>query len=223
MAAPGLRIIAGQWRSRRIAAPPPECTRPMPDRVKEAIFDVLGSWLATPGELPPLQVLDLFAGSGSLGLEAVSRGAAACLFVEQHARAVAVLRANLLALGTGPSMRIEVRDAWTCSVSRLRSSHSGFGLVFVDPPYADARDTARDGRVPRLLDRLMTGDLLAPEVIAVLHHERAVRFEPVPGSVWVPTRRREYGHTAITYVTRTAVDPPQPGGPPDGQDEQEGG
>ncbi|MCH7814456.1 MAG: RsmD family RNA methyltransferase [Planctomycetes bacterium] len=78
-----MRIIAGRWRSRRIAAPPSRTTRPFPDRIKEAVFDILGARWGSPGTVPPLWVADLFAGSGSLGLEAVSRGARGCVFVER--------------------------------------------------------------------------------------------------------------------------------------------
>ena len=210
MAAAGLRIVGGRWGSRRIAAPPLGITRPMPDRIKEAVFDVLGSWLGTPGRLPPLEVLDLFAGSGSLGLEAVSRGAAGCVFVERHAQAVGVLRDNLGALQAEPGLRVEVADVWACPAARLRHNRSPFGLVFLDPPYRDARDSAPAGRVCGLLNRIMMGGLLAEEVVVVLHHERTVRYEPSPGAAWVVARRREYGTTAISYLTR-GDSPPGPG------------
>ncbi len=202
MATVGLRVIGGCWRSRRLAAPPAGLTRPMSDRVKEAVFDVLGSRLRTPGYLPPVQVLDLFAGSGALGIEAVSRGALGCVFVERDARVVRVLRENLDILEAEPVLHIEIADAWSCPLAGLRRDRPAFGLVFVDPPYRDARDTRPGGQVPALLDRITRGDLLSDEVVIVLHHERSVRYQPVKAGSWTVADRREYGSTAISLVIR---------------------
>ena len=114
-----MRIIAGRWRSRPLLHPSGEQTRPMPDRVKEAVFDILGSLLAAPGLLPPVPVADIFAGSGALGLEAMSRGASVCYFFERHPRALAALRANVQALDVGADARIMPVDAWK---ERLRDN-----------------------------------------------------------------------------------------------------
>lgn len=210
MARGGLRIIGGQWRSRRITAPPLLNTRPMPDRVREAIFDMLGSWFGMPGYLPPIQVLDLFAGSGAMGLEAVSRGAAGCVFVERHVGAVRVLNANLAALQADPGLYVVGADAWACPINRLRPKGQTIGLVFVDPPYRDARDTTPAGKVSGLLERIMGADLLSDDVVIVLHHERSVDYEPVAGRPWAVARRREYGSTAISFVIRPGLPEPPP-------------
>jgi 16S rRNA (guanine966-N2)-methyltransferase len=182
----------------------------MPDRVREAIFDVLGSWCGTLGRIPPVQVLDLFAGSGAMGLEAVSRGAAGCLFVERAQGAVRVLQSNLDNLQADLSLRVVAADVWTCPIERMRPGRQAAGLVFVDPPYRDARNTAPNGKVARLLDRIMRADLLSDDVVAVLHHERAVGYTPVAGRSWTLADRREYGQTAISFVTRPTPEDPAP-------------
>ena len=123
-----LRVVAGRHRGRRLHAPPGRDTRPTSDRVREALFSILGP--AVEGA----RVLDLFAGSGALGIEALSRGAASVTFVESDRRAAAVVRDNLEALGE--DAEIAARDA----LAWLRSPPAGasFGLVLLDPPYDSA-------------------------------------------------------------------------------------
>src|SRR3989304_6946937 len=101
-----MRIIGGQWRSRRLLRPETDSTRPMPDRVKQAIFDMLGSRYDDPGALPPLLVADVFAGGGSMGLEALSRGAAFCSFFERDRQALEALCSNIESLGAGQESRV---------------------------------------------------------------------------------------------------------------------
>ena len=188
----------------------------MTDRVKGAIFDILGSRLGSPGLLPALRVLDLFAGAGSLGLESVSRGAGGCVFVERDARAVRVLRRNLGALDAGQSLRLVTADAWTCSVGGLVDDGELFGLVFVDPPYVESRDVEPAGKVPRLLRRLAGSGALAPEAEIVVHHERRVSLTAEPSDGWTVADRREYGTTAISFVvlaSATSGQPPDAGLP----------
>ena len=121
-----MRIVAGEWGGRRIQAPPGQGTRPTTDRVREA-------WMSTVAPyLPGARVLDLFAGSGALGLEALSRGAVAATFVEQDPRAVAVLRDNVRALGAEDAARVVRADA----VKYARGLGAGaFDVAFADPPY----------------------------------------------------------------------------------------
>ncbi len=121
-----IRIIAGQWRSRRIAAPPGQGTRPTADRVRETLFAMLGSRL---GSLEGLAVLDLFAGSGALALEALSRGAAEALLVERDAAAAGIAEANIEALGAPAAVR-------RLDATRLPPAPRPFDLVLLDPPYA---------------------------------------------------------------------------------------
>lgn len=200
MAASQLRVIAGRWRSRRLSAPPARTTRPMPDRVKEAVFDVLGTRLDCPGRLPEIRVLDLFAGSGSMGIEALSRGATECVFVERSAPALGVLRDNLVRLEAKSCSRVVVADAWRCPADRMRPEGGPATIIFVDPPYRDARDTSPSGKVSRLLERVCGPDILAPDGWIVLHHERSVRFETQPELSWRVSSRREYGTTAISFI-----------------------
>ncbi|MCH7873340.1 MAG: RsmD family RNA methyltransferase, partial [Planctomycetes bacterium] len=140
-----MRIIAGKWRSRQLKRPDTAATRPMPDRIKEAIFNSLGARYGSPGALPALRVADLFAGSGSLGLEALSRGAASCCFVEDNVDALAALRLNVEALGAKSSASIAVRDAWAYGASA--AGREPFDLIFLDPPYRETEDSSDDGRV----------------------------------------------------------------------------
>ena len=122
-----MRIVAGEWRGRSIAAPKGETTRPTADRTRETLFNMLASRL---GDFDGLSVADLFAGSGALGLEALSRGAASCLFVEEDKRAVDAIRANIAKLGAG--QRSVVQQA---SVLRLGPAKEPHDLIMLDPPY----------------------------------------------------------------------------------------
>jgi 16S rRNA (guanine966-N2)-methyltransferase len=124
-----LRIIAGQWRGRKLVAPEGDTTRPTADRTRETLFSMLQSRL---GSFEGLAVADLFAGSGALGLEALSRGSASCLFVEQDPAAVRAIRANLAALRAQAQAQGDVRAS---SVLSLGAARAALDLVFLDPPY----------------------------------------------------------------------------------------
>ena len=122
-----MRIIAGEWKRRQLRAPEGDTTRPTADRVRETLFSMLVSRL---GDFDGLKVADLFAGSGALGLEALSRGAASCLFVEQDAAAIRALRANIAAVRA--QERCDVRAG---SVMALGPARAPLDLVLMDPPY----------------------------------------------------------------------------------------
>ncbi len=127
-----MRVIAGVARGRRLKGPPGRITRPMTDRMRESIFSAIAS------ELPGAKVLDLYAGTGSLGLEALSRGSSSAVFVERDRRALQVLRANLEAVGLGGIVVASDVDRFleTHAGRRVKGVHpSLFDLVFVDPPY----------------------------------------------------------------------------------------
>src|SRR3954467_1254264 len=125
-----MRIVGGRLRGRALAAPKSQAIRPTADRLRESLFNILIHAYGDP--VTGARVLDLFAGTGALGLEAVSRGAAFVLFVDDGAEARALLRANVEALGLGGTTRIFRRDA-----PRLGAAHpvEPFALVFLDPPY----------------------------------------------------------------------------------------
>ncbi|HET9810511.1 MAG TPA: 16S rRNA (guanine(966)-N(2))-methyltransferase RsmD [Sphingomicrobium sp.] len=127
-----MRIIAGEWRGRKLATPAGAATRPTGDRVRETLFSMLASRL---GSFEGLQVADLYAGSGALGLEALSRGAAFATFVEQAPAAIAAIRTNIAALQAGDRSRLLAH-----SVEKLPIGDS-FDLLFADPPYAPGSGT----------------------------------------------------------------------------------
>ena len=128
-----MRIIAGEWRGRQIEAPPGTATRPTGDRVRETLFSMLASRL---GSFEDLRVADLFAGSGALGFEALSRGAASAAFVESDAGAAAAIRRNAEKLGAGERVRVIAGSALALPRSEP------FDLIFADPPYATGSGTA---------------------------------------------------------------------------------
>lgn len=143
-----MRIIAGQWRGRKLVAPKGDATRPTADRTRETLFSMLVSRL---GDFEGLQVADLFAGSGALGLEALSRGAATCLLVEQDRTALDAIKANIAALGAHDQTRIEAG-----SVMALRAATAPFDLVLADPPY-------HSGAGEVALDRLLRLGWIGPQ------------------------------------------------------------
>ena len=130
-----MRIVAGLYGGRRLTAPPGSETRPTSDRVREALFSVLGA------SVQDARVLDLYAGSGALGLEALSRGARSAVFVDRSRKAITAIRANLDALGVDAEVRpIEARAALRAASAR----HEAYDLVFLDPPYRRAAELGRE-------------------------------------------------------------------------------
>lgn len=128
-----MRIIAGEWRGRTIEAPPGATTRPTADRARETLFSMLSSRL---GSFEDLNVADLYAGSGALGLEALSRGAAGATFVESDSRAIAAIRRNVERLGASDRVQIIARSALSLPKS------PPFDLIFADPPYVQGSGSA---------------------------------------------------------------------------------
>jgi 16S rRNA (guanine966-N2)-methyltransferase len=141
-----VRIVAGEYRGRRLTTPPGLDTRPTSDRVREALFSILG-------DIEGLRVLDLFAGSGSLGIEALSRGAAGAVFVENDRRAADAIQANLDAIGA-----TEARVVRADALAWLRRAADRYDLVFLDPPYSSARNLA--GKLSELLPAVLAEDAL---------------------------------------------------------------
>lgn len=177
-----MRIVAGSRRGHRISAPKGVVTRPTGDRVREAVFSIVGS-------VEGAAVLDLFAGSGAMGLEALSRGAASCVFVERDREAARVIRANLEKLRlTGAA--IVTRDA-ASALREERDRGRRYDLVLVDPPYDEWEVHART--LAALLPEVLSDDGLA--VV-----ETSDRVEPELPLALVTTRR--YGSARITVFSR---------------------
>ena len=183
------RIVAGTAGGRRLKVPP-KGTRPTSERVREALFNAL----ETAGELDGAHVLDLYAGSGALGLEALSRGAADALFVESDRRAVDVLRGNVAAVGLGGTVRAGQVEAVVAALAPRP-----YDLVLADPPYAV--DSAALGKV---LAALAAGGWLGSPSLVVI--ERAARDgEPDWPPGFEPTRVKKYGDTAVHWAEYPAV------------------
>jgi 16S rRNA (guanine966-N2)-methyltransferase len=181
-----MRVIGGRSRGRRLPSPLPSLVRPTSDRVREAVFDILGSMGGVEGQ----RVADLFCGSGALGIEAASRGAASVTFVDRDAGALAAARANLDAVGLG-----DVRAAFRRGVlPGWLAGEQPFDLVLCDPPYAYAEWEP------------LLGSLRA--TVAVLESSGPV---DVPEG-WVVARTRRYGGTLVTVLRQTPVRSRPPAG-----------
>jgi 16S rRNA (guanine966-N2)-methyltransferase len=183
-----LRLTGGQLGGRRLRAPR-SGVRPTSDRVRESLF-------ARLGDLEGAAVLDLFAGTGALGFEALSRGAAALVCVERSRGTLAVLRANVVSLGVDSSTRVMAGDA-IAAVRRLGRAGEQFDLVLVDPPYASE---AAGG----VLEALVEAGVLAPGAVVVLERSRSHSLPVVAGLGQLDERR--YGDTLITRFTLASPD-----------------
>ena len=179
-----MRIVAGKFRGRPLAAPGDERTRPTSDRVRESIFNILEHGLGD-FSFAGVRVLDLFAGTGALGLEALSRGAAFCLFVEEDAAARGAIRRNIEALGVGGVTKVFRRDA---SALGPAGNRGGFGLVFLDPPYE--REL-----VPAALASAAAGGWLARGAVAVIEENRRAGIVLPPG--FTALQQRIWGDTQV--------------------------
>jgi 16S rRNA (guanine966-N2)-methyltransferase len=174
-----MRVIAGALGGRRLTAPRGRVTRPTSERVREALFSQLG-------DVSGARVLDLFAGAGTLGIEAISRGAARALFVERDPRAVRALRENLASLGIGAEVA-EVRRADVLAALRAASGSSEtYDLVFIDPPYSRASDLGDELSV-------LLPSLLEPDARVVVESDRRAPLELQAHL----ERERTYGDTSI--------------------------
>jgi 16S rRNA (guanine966-N2)-methyltransferase len=177
-----MRIVAGTFRGRPLVAPKGHSTRPTADRARQALFNVLAHAAWSPG-VEGARVLDLFAGSGALGLEAISEGAEFCLFVERDEAALRAIRGNVAALGVGDVTRIDRRDAATLGPC----AGEPFDLAFLDPPYGQ-------GLAEAALARLAEGGWLAPDALVVVERGEdepqtvPPGFEALDSRVWGAAR-----------------------------------
>ena len=186
----GMRVIAGSAKGRHLAAPHGSLVRPTADRVKEALFSILGSRV----DLSGATLLDLFAGSGALGIEALSRGAAAVTFVEQDHTARGVLRANLERCGFLARVEI-VGQAVQAALARLAGQGARFEGVLMDPPYSK-------GLADRTLGLLATGVLVQPGGWVAVEHHSDDRLGDAYGDLRLTTTKR-YGKTVVSLYLST--------------------
>jgi 16S rRNA (guanine(966)-N(2))-methyltransferase RsmD len=181
-----MRIIAGSYRSRTLEAPAGLATRPTSDRLRETLFNVLAPRIENAA------FLDLYAGSGAVGIEALSRGAASVEFVERAVPALRVLRANLARLGLTSGFRIHAGSAG--AVLRRMKPAEAFDLVFLDPPYDAAEEYAA---TLGLLGSKMAG-VLSPGAQVIAEHRKKERLEDRYGEL-VRTRLLEQGDAALSF------------------------
>jgi 16S rRNA (guanine966-N2)-methyltransferase len=181
-----MRVVGGKLRSRPIAGPKSDAVRPTSDRLREALFNILTHSYGDP--VAGARVLDLFAGTGALGIEAISRGADYALFVDEGVEARALLRDNVESLGLGGVTRIFRRDA-----SRLGPAHplDPFSLVFLDPPYGK-------GLAEKSLISARDGGWLVPQALLVVEEAADAGFTAPDG--FAELERRRYDDTEFTFI-----------------------
>ncbi len=182
-----MRVIAGRYRGRIITTVKDRSVRPATGRVRQTIFDMLATRMTLEGAT----VLDLFAGSGSLGIEALSRGAGHVTFVENNPRIVGTLRENLGALGCMARSDVVTTDA----VRYIQSRPGRFDLIFADPPYAYDRTAELPGSIA-------SNGLLRPQGFLIVEHTKEITFVPTTFYTTGPTRK--FGTTVITFFEGTA-------------------
>jgi 16S rRNA (guanine966-N2)-methyltransferase len=181
-----MRVTAGAERGRKLRAPRGATTRPTGAKVREAIFNILGP-------LTPHPVLDLFAGTGALGIEALSRGASQATFVERDPRALAALHRNLKNFDLASRARVMDSNVAT-ALQRLGDKGEKFSWVFVDPPYAS-------GEVEQVLTTLSGGQLLTNGAVVIVEHDRH-NLPPESVGALEMVDRRFYGDTGLSFFRR---------------------
>jgi 16S rRNA (guanine966-N2)-methyltransferase len=183
------RIVAGTLGGRRLSAPAGQQTRPTSERVREALFSTIESMI----DLAGARFADLYAGSGAVGLEAASRGAAAVLLVESDARAARVLRQNIAVLGLGDTCRLSTAKVDTAVASPPAEP---FDVVFADPPYR-----VPDDEIATMLAGLVANAWLTDDAVVVVERDGRSAEPRWPDGV-TPERGRRYGDTALWYGRR---------------------
>ena len=185
-----MRIVSGTHKGRAIAAPAGLQVRPTSDRIRESLFNILAHHDFGAFDLEGARVLDLFAGTGALGLEALSRGAAFALFVEEDADARGAIRENMEALGLTGHSKIYKRDA-TALGPRPGSVGPAFSLLFADPPYGK-------GLAERALVSALGGGWLEPDALCVVEEAASAKFAAPEGFEEID--RRKYGIGEIIFL-----------------------
>ena len=178
-----MRIGAGQYRGRTLRTPKGDATRPTSGLVRETLFNILA------GDIPGARVLDLFAGCGSVGLEALSRGAAAATLVEMHRPALACLRENIAALGVDAQAHL-LPVPVARALPDLQAQHAQFEVIFLDPPFADL------AAYQQVLAQ--AAPLLAPDGLLIAQHDARAPLPDHPGAL-TRTRVQRLGDNALSF------------------------
>ncbi len=181
-----MRIISGTSKGRKLVAPRNRSVRPTSDRVKESIFNILG------GEIEGNIVLDLFAGTGNLGIESLSRGAEKAVFVEKRSQAIRLIQKNLAQLGLKDRSEILPKDV-NRAIGILNQRGESFDLILMDPPY-------EKGMIQKTLRKLNSHPIYSGDSILVIEHDRR---EPLPLTIegWDLIRQQRIGDTLISFLT----------------------
>ena len=190
-----MRVIAGTYRSRILKSLKGLALRPTSGRLRETLFNVLGA------SVTGSRFIDLFAGTGAIGIEALSRGASEVVFVENHAPAAKLIRRNLESLGIRKEATVLAADAVRALemlASGKRSKSCPYGYVFLDPPYAAAKEYAR------VLESLGSGNLLAPGGVVIAEHRRSFELPEEAGALQC-YRVLKQGDAALSFYRRAAA------------------
>jgi 16S rRNA (guanine(966)-N(2))-methyltransferase RsmD len=189
-----MRVIAGEFRSRRLETPRGMATRPTSDKLRETLFNVLGS------SVPGAKFVDLYAGSGAVGIEAISRGAEFVWFAEKAPAAVAAMRANLRALKIGGGYALEDRDVARLLSSLEKNARAEVGLVFLDPPYEAAEEYERTMEFFGARVKLV----LAEDAMVIAEHARKRPLAEQYGEL-KRVRVLEQGDAALSFYRRAST------------------
>lgn len=180
-----MRVISGKLKGKKLFSLKGQSLRPTSDRVKEAIFDILQD------QIRGKKVLDLFAGTGALGIEALSRGARSAVFVEESTRSLAALRKNIKECRLKEQAEVLAREAQT-GIKILETRGESFELIFLDPPYG--RGLAR-----RVLQALSRSSIVSPGTLIVAEHSLSEELDSIPS--WQRVDLRRYGRTQVSFFS----------------------
>lgn len=180
-----MRVISGKLKGKKLFSLKGQSLRPTSDRVKEAIFDILQD------QIRGQKVLDLFAGTGALGIEALSRGARSAVFVEESTRSLAALRKNIKECRLKEQAEVLAREAQT-GIKILETRGESFELIFLDPPYG--RGLAR-----RVLQALSRSSIVSPGTLIVAEHSLSEELDSIPS--WQRVDLRRYGRTQVSFFS----------------------
>lgn len=184
-----MRVIGGSARGRVLKTRKGNETRPTADRVKESLFNILA------GLLPGSHFLDIFAGNGGIGIEALSRGAATCVFIEKNSHCVKIIKENLRLTGLEATGRVLQREV-DIALAELGNGEEKFNLIFLDPPY-------HSPDLGQALCRIASGNLLAPEGLLVVEHHRLDKSWYTQD--WLVNRVKKYGDTVLSFLVPAAA------------------